>query len=142
MNGMELASFRKWRQINITVLSINAYSLGYIILSGREWIIIYHEICVGFFFHEGAVLPLFVTTIINRKSMGKWMSFFLFIQCLGESGVLVFLSIYENVGRILSNSSTSTFKTGWISHCLFLVSFILWFIFLDLTPVSSCSGWT
>jgi len=46
---------------------------------------------IFFFFHEGAVLPLFVTTIINRKSMGKWMSFFLFIECSGESGVLVFV---------------------------------------------------
>ncbi len=88
------------------------------------------------FFHEGAVLPLFVTTIINRKSMGKWMSFFLFILCSGKSGVLGFWVIFENVGRILSDSPASTFETGRFCHwSLYFLSFLLWFSFWNGTSL-------
>lgn len=85
----------------------------------------YNKLRNSLFFHEGAVLPLFVTTIINRKCMGKWMSFFLFILCSGKSGVLGSLVIFENVGRILSDSPASTFETGWFCHW----SIIYWFLF-------------
>ncbi len=57
--------------------------------------------------------------------MGKWMSFFLFILCSGKSGVLGSLVIFENVGRILSDSPASTFETGWFCHW----SIIYWFLF-------------
>ncbi len=91
----------------------------------------YNKLRNSLFFHEGAVLPLFVTTIINRKSMGKWMSFFLFILCSGKSGVLGFLVIFW---KCWSNFEWFSLFYIWnwaiLSLKSLFLSFLLWFSFL------------